>query len=59
VNGYWAWELDCAGARRRYYATLKHNFQKNEGAVRNGNCRGVLSKMTLRDRDSSFSAARQ
>jgi Methyltransferase domain len=57
VQGYWTWELDYAGAKRKYDAVLEQNFQKAEGVVRNGNRRGVLDKMTLRGADINFTLA--
>jgi hypothetical protein len=57
VHGYWTWELDYAGSKRKYDAVLEQNFQKAEGVVRNGNRRGVLEKMTLRGADISFTLA--
>lgn len=57
VGGNWTWELDYAGAKRKYDAVLEQNFQKAEGVVRNGNRRGVLDKMTLRGADISFTLA--
>jgi len=57
VNGYWTWELDYAGAKRKYDAVLEQNFSKADGVVRNGNRRGVLDKMTLRGADINFTLA--
>jgi len=57
VQGYWTWELDYAGAKRKYDAVLEQNFQKAEGVVRNGNRRGVLDKMMLRGADVNFTLA--
>ncbi|HTE16094.1 MAG TPA: class I SAM-dependent methyltransferase [Burkholderiales bacterium] len=57
VNGYWTWELDFAGAKRKYDAVLEQYFQKSEGVVRNGSRRGVLDKMTLRGADINFTLA--
>jgi hypothetical protein len=57
VQGFWTWELDYAGAKRKYDAVLEQNFQKAEGVVRNGNRRGVLDKMTLRGADIHFTLA--
>jgi hypothetical protein len=57
VQGYWTWELDYAGAKRKYDAVLEQNFQKAEGVVRNGNRRGVLDKMLLRGADINFTLA--
>jgi hypothetical protein len=57
VNGYWTWELDYVGAKRKYDAVLEQNFSKAEGVVRNGNRRGVLDKMTLRGPDINFTLA--
>ena len=57
VQGYWTWELDYAGAKRKYDAVLEQNFQKAEGVVRNGNRRGVLDKMILRGADINFTLA--
>jgi hypothetical protein len=57
VQGYWTWELDYAGANRKYDAVLEQNFQNAEGVVRNSNRRGVLDKMTLRGADIQFTLA--
>ncbi len=57
VAGYWTWELDYVGAKRKYDAVIEQNFQKAEGVVRNGNRRGVLDKMTLRGEDINFTLA--
>ena len=57
VQGYWTWELDYAGTKRKYDAVLEQYFQKAEGVVRNGTRRGVLEKMTLRGADISFTLA--
>lgn len=57
VQGYWTWELDYAGAKRKYDAVLEQNFSKAEGVVRNGNRRGVLDKMSLRGANIEFTLA--
>ncbi|MBM3342694.1 MAG: class I SAM-dependent methyltransferase [Betaproteobacteria bacterium] len=57
VDGFWTWELDYAGEKRKYDAVIEQNFQKAEGVVRNANRRGVLEKMTLDGENINFSLA--
>lgn len=57
VHGYWTWELDYAGEKRKYDAVIEQNFQKAEGVVRNANRRGVLDKMVLRGANINFTLA--
>jgi hypothetical protein len=57
VHGYWTWEIDYAGEKRKYDAVIEQNFQKAEGVVRNANRRGVLEKMMLRGADINFTLA--
>ena len=54
VEGFWDWELDVGGARRRYAAVLEQRFQTVEGVVRTGNRYGIFNDVKLRGAEISF-----
>ena len=54
VSGGWDWDLNVAGRRFRYASVVDQHFQKVEGVVRADDRREVLSAMTLRGDEITF-----
>jgi hypothetical protein len=55
VAGGWDWDLTVAGRRLRYSAFLEQRFQMVEGVARAGDRREVITDVTLRGADLTFS----